>query len=93
MTDPLFVAEAAYQADRARYMRMATPDQEVAVYDETDRVVMLMGGTYVIPDDEDSRRLREILALLRARVASGDVRASVLREVERVACEKSSPKS
>lgn len=33
-----------------------------------------------VPDADDSRRLREVLALLRARVASGDVRASVLVE-------------
>lgn len=67
MTDPLYVRLPDYEADRARYMRLATPEQEVAVYDEDDHVVMLLGGTYVIPDDEDSRRLREVLALLRAR--------------------------
>ena len=37
------------------------------------------------------QRLAAILALLRARVASGDVRACVLRECEAVA--KSTPKS
>lgn len=31
------------------------------------------------------QRLAAVLALLRARVASGDVRAAVLRDVERVA--------
>ena len=37
------------------------------------------------------QRLAAILALLRARVASGDVRACVLRDVEALA--KSSPES
>lgn len=39
------------------------------------------------------QRLAAVLALLRARVASGDVRASVLREAEAIVGEKSSPKS
>lgn len=72
---------------------LAGPDQRVAVYDESDDIVLAMGGRVEVTDADDSRRLREVLALLRARVASGDVRASVLREAEAIACEKSSPKT
>ena len=37
------------------------------------------------------QRLAAVLALLRARVASGDVRAAVLRDVERVATAPAAP--
>lgn len=85
MDEPLYVRLPDYEADRGRYMRLATPDQRVIVLDDNGDDVLSMGGMYVIPDDEDSRRLREVLDLLRARVASGDVRASVLREAEALA--------
>ena len=39
----------------------------------------------------DAQRLAAVLALLRARVASGDVRACVLRDVERVAIDSAAP--
>ena len=93
MDEPLYVRLPDYEADRGRYMRLATPDQRVIVLDDNGDDVLSMGGMYVIPDADDSRRLREVLDLLRARVASGDVRASVLREVEGIVCGKSSPKT
>lgn len=57
MTDPslplpVFVSENDFRNDPLKYMEMATTEQRVAVFDDNDTLVISMGGTYPVPDDE-----------------------------------------
>ena len=51
-----FVSEADFDADPDRWINAAGPNNKVAVYDEDDNVVMMMGGTYTIPDGGRAER-------------------------------------